>query len=331
MKYTSIFALSVMAIISAPSYAQDGADTDFELGTIERVEAEVLTPGAEAGDEIGQYRFVLSFEPSNDREISLIKSTFESGGEIAAILDELSDQIALPQDVPVRFAHCGIPNAFWSPDAQDVTMCYELLATFNESYQGLEDQFEAIFSWADQLEVLMGTTTFVLLHEIGHGMVNLFDLPVTGREEDSVDQFATYILINSDEEDDTIEERPSRYALLAGYFFEKLKPVGTTVSRRYWSDVHTFGAQRNIDLFCLVLGSAPGAYSELILPGLIMVDEFYSENPEIVGPRAVEWLNQTDDLNLIPWQRAVRCGHEYAQYDASWDYLTETFMTPQAQ
>lgn len=331
MKYASILALGVLTLGLLPAYAQTETAAEFEFQPIERVEADELAPGTGAGDEVGKFKFVLSFEPTDTREASLIKTTFERGGELAQILDELSAQIALPQDVAVRFAHCGEPNAFWNPEAQNVTMCYELLSMYNESYQGIENQFKAVFSWADQLEVLMGTTTFVLLHEIGHGMVDLFDLPITGREEDSVDQFATYVLINSDEEGDTIEERPSRYALLAGYFFEQLKPVGTVVSRRHWADVHSFGAQRNIDLFCLVLGSNPEIYSDVIAPGLMMVDAFYAENQEIVGGRAREWLDQTDDLNLVPWNRAIFCGHEYAKYDASWDYITETFMTPQVK
>lgn len=327
MKYAPMIALGVIALALNAAHAQSA--TEPALKPIERIEVDELTPGADAGDEVGKYRFVLSFEPTQDREESLIRTTLERGGELARILDELSAQIALPQDVPVRFTHCGEANAFWNPQAQDVTMCYELLAMYNQGYEDLENQFRTVFSWADQLEVLMGTTTFVLLHEIGHGMVSLFDLPVTGREEDSVDQFATYVLINSDEEGDTLEERPSRYALLAGYFFEQMKPVGTTVSRRHWADVHSFGAQRNIDLFCLVLGSAPATYSDVILPGLTMVDEFFGENRDIVGGRVTEWLDQTDDLNLVPWTRAMRCGHEYAQYDASWTYITETFMTPQ--
>lgn len=330
MKYASILALGVMALGLSPAHAQT-EPAEFEIQPITRVEADALTPGAAAGAEVGKFKFVLSFEPTETREESLIKTTLERGGEFAQILDELSAQIALPQDVPVRFAHCGETNAFWNPEAQDVTMCYELLAMFNESYQGIENQFKSVFSWADQLEVLLGSTTFVLLHEIGHGMVDLFDLPITGREEDSVDQFAAYVLINSDEEGDTLEERPSRYALLAGYFFERLKPVGTAVSRRHWADVHTFGAQRNIDLFCLVLGSNPDAYSDVVVPGLSMVDAFYSENREIVGGRVAEWLDQTDDLNLVPWKRAIGCGSEYAKYDASWDYITDTFMTPQVK
>lgn len=329
MKYASIIALGAMALSLSPALAETAAETAPDLESIARVEAEVLTPGAEAGEEIGKYRFVLSFEPGEGREEALIRTRLERGGELARILDELSAQIALPQDVPVRFTHCGQPNAFWSPTEKDVTMCYELMALYNQGYTDVQDQFKSVFSWADQIEVLMGTTIFVLLHEIGHGMVDLFDLPVTGREEDSVDQFATFVLVNSDEEGDPVEARPSRYALLAGYFFEQLKPVGTEVTRKYWADTHSFGAQRNIDLFCLVLGSAPEKYGELILPGLTMVDEFFTENRDIVGSRAVEWLNQTDDLNLIPWQRAVGCGGEYARYAASWDYLTDTFMTPQ--
>ncbi|MBL0039478.1 MAG: hypothetical protein IPP28_00160 [Xanthomonadales bacterium] len=40
-------------------------------------------------------------------------------------------------------------------------------------------------------QFVSGTLRFVLLHEIGHGFVDLYGIPVLGREEDAADRFAT--------------------------------------------------------------------------------------------------------------------------------------------
>ena len=42
---------------------------------------------------------------------------------------------------------------------------------------------------------ITGNMLFVMLHEMGHGAVNEFNIPITGREEDSADNFAIINLL----------------------------------------------------------------------------------------------------------------------------------------
>src|SRR5690606_13863239 len=162
---------------------------------------------------------------------------------------------------------------------------------------------------------LSGTTLFILLHELGHGMVDLFDLPITGREEDAVDQFATLMLIEADEEDDTLEERPSRLALLGAYFFRQLSFAREAMTRHIFSNEHALGQQRYYDVMCLVLGANIELYGPILALGVQMVDDTAQRYPDLVKEeRVLEWLEKTDDLNILPYRRAVRCEAEYARY-----------------
>jgi hypothetical protein len=36
---------------------------------------------------------------------------------------------------------------------------------------------------------------FAIAHELGHAMIDIFDVPVFGRQEDAADQFATFIML----------------------------------------------------------------------------------------------------------------------------------------
>src|SRR5689334_2897037 len=40
------------------------------------------------------------------------------------------------------------------------------------------------------VEFVTGNTMFVMAHEMGHGLINEFNMPVLGREEDAADSFA---------------------------------------------------------------------------------------------------------------------------------------------
>lgn len=320
----SLAFLSVLAgLVATPTIAQD-----FDL--VQKVDVEALTPGAAAGPVLGEHRFVLTFEPSSSREIGLIRSRFEKDGVFAAILDEVADQIALPVDVPVTFTDCGYPNAFWSPSEQSITFCYELVSMYNDSYEHMEGQEGELFGWADQQAVLSGTTLFVLLHELGHGLIALYDLPITGREEDSADQFAALTLIGADEEGDAFEDRPSRIALLGAYFFKELASAPENLNRAIFANEHSLGQQRYFDVMCLVLGSDFDTYAPIITPGMLMVFEAADKNPDAFDQaKLMDWLKKTDDLNILPSGRAVRCSNEFAKYNASWDYIIDTFMTVQ--
>ncbi|MET3925250.1 hypothetical protein [Devosia sp. 2618] len=42
-----------------------------------------------------------------------------------------------------------------------------------------------------------------------------------------------------------------------------------------------------------------------------------------------DWLSKTDELNVLPTRRVLRCQDEFQRYNASWNYIIDTFLTPQ--
>ncbi|MBN8632624.1 MAG: hypothetical protein J0L76_17435 [Rhodobacterales bacterium] len=63
-------------------------------------------------------------------------------------------------------------------------------------------------------------------------------------------------------------------------------------------------------------------------PGLAMVVEAQTRNPDQFDEaKLMDWLGKTDDLNILPYARAVRCDAEVQKYEASWTYLTDNFMS----
>ena len=105
----------------------------------------------------------------------------------------------LPQDIPVTFRDCGMVNAFWDTDAKALTLCYEFIQIYNTGYEEVMGEESVFLAGADRDMVLTGTTLFIMMHELGHGFIDMFALPVTGCEEDAVDQFAALMLIDADE------------------------------------------------------------------------------------------------------------------------------------
>ena len=197
--------------------------------------------------------------------------------EFAAALNE---SITLPLPVGVRFAECGEANAFYDPSEQQISMCFELLEDY---YETMADQYET----QDELDAaVMGAFVLVLFHELGHALVHVLDLPITGREEDAVDQLAAWAMIDDDTGDEAVLSAALSYYVSA-------EQSGNEIDDSTFADEHSLDKQRFFNLVCWVYGSNPEKHDGLV----------------------------GDDF--LPEARAERCPGEYEQIDKSWSRLLE--------
>lgn len=130
-----------------------------------------------------------------------------------------------------------------------------------------------------------GQTVFALLHEVGHALIDVLDIPVAGREEDAADQFAAFLLLH-------LGSVGAEGALSAAYFFGLMHQAQAGAGRDYpfW-DEHSMDAQRFYNILCWLYGSDPARYGGLVADG---------------------WL---------PQERAVRCPEETRRLLRSWRAL----------
>ena len=124
---------------------------------------------------------------------------------------------------------------------------------------------------------------FILFHEVGHALVDQWDIPVLGREEDAVDAFSTIFMTEIVKRGD--------FALAGAEFFldlDKLTGATGTPDELNFADEHSFNKQRAYSIACWVYGSDP-----------------------------VKW-SQTNLKTFLPPARRVRCADEYRKLKTSW-------------
>ena len=102
-------------------------------------------------------------------------------------------------------------------------------------------------------EVIVGGFVGVVLHEMGHAVSDILNLPVLGREEDAADQIAGFIMLQFGKE-------VARTAIKGMAF------VWLTFSREdqavYW-DTHSTPAQRFYNFLCIGYGGDPATFKDL--------------------------------------------------------------------
>ena len=196
---------------------------------------------------------------------------------VDAVVAELKKQIALPFDITVVFEACGDQDAYYDKDRHKIIVCHELI----ESYYYLFSS--SLKATSARNEATKSVTMSIFLHELGHALIDSWELPITGREEDAADQFAILWLINRVPEGEQM-------VLTTARAFEKVADLEKWELKDY-SDPHSPDGQRFYDTICLLYGHKPQKYEYLIENG------------------------------TLPVERAFKCEEDYARLNKSWQTL----------
>lgn len=131
-----------------------------------------------------------------------------------------------------------------------VAVCATALSATAETVRLAPPQ--AMFKDSTTLQQFVkGTLRFVLLHELGHGLVDLYEIPVLGREEDAADRFATWWLSPDGKEDGTDAIAAVEWWLASA------KANGQKREELAWWDEHGIDEQRGYQIACLLYGADP--------------------------------------------------------------------------
>lgn len=168
---------------------------------------------------------------------------------------KLNRDLRLPAEVSIQVTSCGKPNAQYVAARRQVTLCTELIERFISLFRPFAKSSQELG------EAVGGATIFVTLHELGHALIHVLDLPVAGREEDAADQIATWFLLQSGEQGE-------RAALNASAWF-RLEGVQMDVRRLPYWDEHSLNLQRFYNITCWIYGKSPSRYGWVVERGLL--------------------------------------------------------------
>jgi hypothetical protein len=111
---------------------------------------------------------------------------------------------------------------------------------------------QAMFKQSTTLnQFVSGTLRFVMLHELGHGLVDLYQIPVLGREEDAADRFATWWMSPDGAEDGTDAIAAVEWWMASG------QQSDLNRGQLPWWDEHGMDEQRGFQIACLLYGADP--------------------------------------------------------------------------
>ena len=132
---------------------------------------------------------IVSYQQTNNQYFNELIPWLEQGEEWIINSEIINQNHKFPYDIPITFDSCGESNAFYEPETKEIIMCYEFVQYFITL-------FDPIAQSDEELKIMVQDTLFfVFMHELGHAFVDVYQLPITGNEEDAVDQYSAIVLL----------------------------------------------------------------------------------------------------------------------------------------
>jgi putative metallopeptidase DUF4344 len=233
--------------------------------------------------------FKVVYEKTKNPDYQGLQQIFKETQLLQETVRALNDTLAMPADVTAALRECGTADAPYDADKRRISICYELI-------DSLSDLFTADVTSEEGIQqagiAVAGATLFIFFHEAGHALIRLNALPVTGREEDAVDQLATLLLLESG--------RQGEKAALDGAttFLAREKDAKSQAALAklaFWS-AHALDQQRFANVICWVYGKSPVEFQYLVEDG------------------------------TLPADRAAQCPGDYEQMAKTWDALLAPYL-----
>lgn len=207
----------------------------------------------------------------------------------------VNQTVWLRRDISIDIKSCGRSNAFFSPRLSSITFCSELIKEIAKqtSQQMRTDKTN---TQAKITELIEGAILGIFLHELGHAIVSVNQVPITGREEDVADQFAFYFAAN------LVEPRGYQVLQPTISFFSYLsakREVGSVDPehlKNMLANEHSLDQQRIYNFACWSLGSGT-----------------------VQGTTIAEVVD-------LPPARRLRCNSEFILLDRAFDALFKQFL-----
>jgi hypothetical protein len=188
-------------------------------------------------------------------------------------LKEFLSPLKIPEGVQLKITtkECGTTNSWWSGRTDGLFLCYEWPDWLERlASSGALEGYNADDS-------ILGGFLQVAFHELGHGMFDIYNIPVLGKEEDAADQMAGFILTEFG------PEIARRTFPGTAYVWKRSYEEGGAWPRSLFSDVHGNDLQRSYNYLCMAYGSDQQTFQYNV------------------------------DNGLLPKERAVNCRREFLQ------------------
>jgi hypothetical protein len=194
---------------------------------------------------------------------------------------EFLSPLELPRQLRLFASDCEgkeWDSPYYLGQMQWIDMCYSFIDAAQKDIDDLIKNYSREKWWTPSTreQLVAGMLVGVLLHETGHALFHLLDVPMFGRQEDAADLLAGYIPLQFDKE--TARTAIKGFVYLWQYLAMAQKANPPTTGKPSgncpdpacaYQDVHGTASQRMYNVTCIAYGGDPATFQDLFDAGLL--------------------------------------------------------------
>ena len=230
---------------------------------------------------------IVTYEDATTPDAAAGRALLQDNTVLDDLAADINESLYLPHDITLHGAQCDEPNAFWDAGADSITLCYEDADSAKKVFAALGDP--------DPTAAAVNSEYATFYHEVGHMAISIYDLPITGREEDVADQLAAFVLLQPGDDGKPDPESVKAVKDFASTF-EASGAEREQLGAADFADVHSLDETRMFNLQCWIYGADPEAGADLVTSG------------------------------QLPEGRADGCADEWNQLDNAWSTLLDPHL-----
>lgn len=287
IKVSCLLALCILTVLATSCVWRSGRDSG---GTVSEnspqnstVDANAQTAESASKRPAQRFKqadtgdFIVQKLPVQNTKYGDIHTQISDEKLLEKAADKLNRALILPKDIFLRAQDCGEQNASYDPETSTVTICYELMEHYYRIFRKAGSDDEKAYA------KMFDAVKFVFLHEIAHALIDAYEIPITGSEEDAADRCSAFINL-TELGDDGVR---SVFAAADAFKLDG----GEKIARGSLANEHLLEEQRFYNSLCLIYGSDTKKFTNIVSSG------------------------------YLPRERAARCADEYQRNADSWTAL----------
>jgi hypothetical protein len=238
--------------------------------------------GAGDADEAPVNRIRIEYEPPKNPEHQMLYEAIKER-QALEMLQHMLSPFRFPTELTIKTMGCdGLINSWFKYDGSvpTVHMCYELL---QDIIKMKPENVTPVLRITPH-DAVVGQFLFWSLHEVGHAVFHIFDVPLLGREEDAADLFAVYMMLQFGKDQAHRWVEGAAYAAHEFVMDHRDNPAVTKRLEKF-SSVHGLPEQRFYNGLCLAYGADAMLFADLV------------------------------ESAFLPKMRADNCEHEFRTFD----------------
>ncbi|MEZ8781683.1 DUF4344 domain-containing metallopeptidase [Vibrio splendidus] len=231
---------------------------------------------------------MIEFSVPQNKAEQQVKKEIQLSGVNDTMLD-LSNQFFMFEK-PLTIHYGGDEGPLYDPQTHQVLIPYSFYAESLNYFE--KNQYEKEYGKSAQTGAI-DTLLHTLLHEAGHAYIEDQKIAILGKEEDAVDNLATILLLNY------VEHGGDAAISAADMFAFESEDRPEYYDLGEYIDEHSFDLQRYFSTLCLVYGSDPEAYKNLLdeVENDYLKDrkEFCVEHFDVINDNWHQYLKESDE------------------------------------